>query len=185
MVREVRDREAAAGGVAPGRGDEAAEVRPPESVADEDRVKSRLLDALLDEHVLLREALRREIDVSRYEIDAFLRDVRAAEADRPAGRDARERVERLLRIHKLQEEMLRALPAMTTEEGLAYLAEHPELSRGQQAMARDHRDASTAVRFARWLSRRMQVEGWQAPLATIVEVPTATSAADLRAGGAA
>ncbi|MCP3982003.1 MAG: hypothetical protein GY716_22085 [bacterium] len=98
----------------------------PES--DQDLVKSRLFDAMLDEHVLLREALRRRIEVSRYEIDAFLRDVQAAEADRPAGRDARERIERLLRIHKLQESILRALPAMTPEEALAYLDEHPDLA---------------------------------------------------------
>lgn len=90
-----------------------------------DRVKSRLLDNLLDEKILLAEADRRGVEVADEELDAWLEGggegLPGAAASDP---EARAAARRELRIQKLREAYARAHAQVTDEEADAYVASH-------------------------------------------------------------
>jgi len=99
---------------------ETADDLPPETL---DEVKSRLLDTMIDERVLLAEAVRRDIEVTDPEIAAYM-DMGAAEAPDEAQPQVWREVEarqRLL-IQKLQEQVAldQAPPTEDEIEGYAY-----------------------------------------------------------------
>jgi len=94
---------------------------------DFDRVKSRLLDGLIEERMLLVEAERRGIEVSESEIDAYLLGPVDAEPvagdplNSPRHRDlARCR----LMTHKLEASEAAQLPEVVDEDVQAYLESH-------------------------------------------------------------
>ena len=88
------------------------------------RVKSRLLDALVDETTLLAEAERRGIEVSTVEIEGFLGPEREGGSEQRVSRDDRKRiVGHRLMIQRLHERVVEALPELTEDEVLAYLGQ--------------------------------------------------------------
>jgi len=101
---------------------EPDEQLPPETV---DEVKSRLLDSMIDEHMLYAEAERRSIEVSDLEVATYL-DMGAAEPtddpDRRAWRELEAR-QRLM-IQKLQEQVVLDQPLPTDDEVESYAAAH-------------------------------------------------------------
>jgi len=125
-----------------------------------DEVKSRLLDAMIDEHILHAEAERRAVRVSDLEVATYL-DMGAAEtpddAERRAWREllARQR----LMIQKLQEQVVRELSLPTDDEVVAYAEAHrDELipSRPLELRALQIGSLEEAVRVQREIrSRRM------------------------------
>jgi hypothetical protein len=90
-----------------------------------DQVKSRLLDALIEERLLYREAERRGIRVSPLELEAYLDVLSEADDD---DEETRHRVEaearRRLMAQKLQERMILERPELTDEEVATYAADH-------------------------------------------------------------
>ena len=93
--------------------------------ADWDRVKSRLLDALVEERTLLAEARRQNIQISGREIDAYLdlaRSEGAGGMDLP--RESRRALARQrLTIQRLQDRVAQQVAPPTDEEVLAFAGE--------------------------------------------------------------
>jgi len=139
-----------------------ARVEPDEELSPDtvDEVKSRLLDALIDERILYAEAERRAIEVSDLEVATYL-DMGAAEpSDDPDRRAWRElEARQRLMIQKLQEQVVLDQPLPTDDEVSSYAAAHrdeliparPLELRALQLASRDQ-----AMRIAREIrSRRM------------------------------
>ena len=101
---------------------EQEEDLPPETI---DEVKSRLLDALIEERILYAEAERRGIGVSAKEVAAYL-DMGAADAADDAARRSWREVEarQRLMIQKLQEQVIREQPEPTDDEIAVYAEAH-------------------------------------------------------------
>lgn len=89
---------------------------------DLDRVKSRLLDALVEERLLLGEAERRGLVVEEWEIAAYIG--MGEEEERDAG--AEDLVRRRLLVQKLREGTILSLPPLTDEEVGKYAEQHGE-----------------------------------------------------------
>ncbi len=81
--------------------------------AEAARVKSRLLDALVDEKILGAEALRRGLRVGNAEVDAYLAAGARPDDRQPAERDLGELIHQRLLAQKLLEEVARRLPPPT------------------------------------------------------------------------
>lgn len=103
----------------------------PESAAERDltpaelqRVKSRLLDAFIDERLLLGEALRRELTVEDVEIEAWLGFARGDE-EVPVTRTRWEETRRQLLIHKLEEDVWHSQQPVSEAEVAERLAQGP------------------------------------------------------------
>ena len=96
-----------------------------------DRVKSRLIDALVDEKTFLVEAERRGLKVSDFEIDAYLGADIEDDAAVPELSQDRHRllVRQRLMVQKLQESIAERLPPPTDDEVSSFV----EQSRGQLA----------------------------------------------------
>jgi hypothetical protein len=96
--------------------------------AELDRVKSRLLDNLVDEKILLAEAERRGVEVSDSELDAWLEGGggEGLPGTAAADPDSREAARRELKIQKLREAYARAHARVSDEEVDSYLAAHRE-----------------------------------------------------------
>ena len=90
-----------------------------------DRVKSRLLDALVEESMLYVEAERREIHVTDREVEAYL-DMGGGEApDDPEQRASQEiEARQRLMVQKLQEQVIREQDPPSEREVADYAAEH-------------------------------------------------------------
>jgi hypothetical protein len=90
----------------------------PADPAELDRVKSRLIDALVDEKTFLFEAERRGLQVSDFEIDVYLgEDVPDDEVVPELSRDRhRQLVRQRLMVQKLQERIAEALPPPSDDE---------------------------------------------------------------------
>jgi len=101
---------------------EAEDDLPPEAL---DEVKSRLLDTMIDERILLAEALRRGIEVTDGEVDEYLAHG-AAEATEEAEPRAWREVEarQRLQIQKLQEQIVLAKEPPTDDEIDTYALAH-------------------------------------------------------------
>ena len=96
---------------------------------DFDRVKSRLLDGLVDERSLLAEAERRGLEVAGAEIDAYLRspvDAEPAAGDPSTSTRHRALARQRLMIRRLEAHEAAQLPQATGEEVQAYLDVHRE-----------------------------------------------------------
>lgn len=95
---------------------------PPEAM---DQVKSRLLDALLEERMLYVEAVRREIRVTDLEVETYL-DMGGGEApDDPDLRAWREiEARQRLMVQKLQEQVIREQDPPTDDEVMDYATEN-------------------------------------------------------------
>lgn len=96
---------------------------------EQDRVKSRLIDALVDEKTFLIEAERRGLEVSDFEIDVYLAaDVEDDAAELELSRDRRRLlVRQRLMVQKLQESIAEQLPPPSDDEVSAFI----EQSRGR------------------------------------------------------
>jgi hypothetical protein len=104
--------------------DESAYGSEPEAM---DAVKSRLLDALVEERMLYIEAERREIRVSDLEVKTYM-DMAGADDDDDPDRHSRREVEarQRLMVQELQEQTILELEPPSDEEAAAYAAEHAE-----------------------------------------------------------
>lgn len=102
--------------------DESAYGSEPDAM---DEVKSRLLDALLEERMLYLEAERRELRVTDLEVKTYLDMAGAADEDDP-DRRARREVEARQRLmaQELQEQTILELEPPGDEEVAAYAADH-------------------------------------------------------------
>jgi parvulin-like peptidyl-prolyl isomerase len=105
---------------------------------DLDRVRSRLFDAFLDEEILLREAVRRGVEVADVEIDAYLEGGPSEEEESTEVTSrSRESARRNLTIQKLRGAVVGVDAAASPEEIDAYLSEHrAELEADQQIVLR-------------------------------------------------
>jgi hypothetical protein len=103
----------------------------PQEPGDLDRVKSRLLDALVDEKTFLREAERRGLEVSELQIDAHLSadDDGGSAVPRLSESRRRQLVRQRLVVQKLQDDIANRLPSPSEEEVRAYI----DRSRGRLA----------------------------------------------------
>jgi peptidyl-prolyl cis-trans isomerase SurA len=110
----------------------SATPEDPSVPEDFDRVKSRLLDALLDETLLAAEAERRGIRVTEEEIDAYA--AAAPDADGSDGPPPRPRaaLRREVLAQKLREADASERSKVTEEEVEEYLRSHAEEIRGKQ-----------------------------------------------------
>ncbi len=100
--------------------DEDVETKDPNGL---DRVKSRLLDSLVHEKVLVAEAERRGLEVGDPEIDAYLgNNVKHGGDDPSLSRDCQRVLARQrLLVQKLQDSMARQLPQPLDEEVRSYI----------------------------------------------------------------
>lgn len=105
---------------------------------DLDRVRSRLFDAFLEEEILLREAVRRGVEVADSEIDAYLEGAPSEEGEAPSVTErSRESARRNLTIQKLRGAVVGVDAGAGPEEVEAYLREHrEELEADQQIVLR-------------------------------------------------
>jgi parvulin-like peptidyl-prolyl isomerase len=109
-----------------------------------DRVKSRLLDNLLDEELLCAEAERRGIGVTDEEVAKYLETGAAGDPrEHPAGFEAREAARREILIHKVRESDARERAQVTRAEVDAYLQSHADELRAKR------RIRMRSLRFAR------------------------------------
>ncbi len=100
--------------------DNEAESKDPNGL---NRVKSRLLDSLIDEKTLIAEAERRGLEVSDLEIDTYLGSDVENGGDDPSVSQDRQRIlawQRLL-VQKLQDGMARQLPQPPDEAVRSYI----------------------------------------------------------------
>jgi hypothetical protein len=106
--------------------------------ADLDRVRSRLFDAFLEEEILLREAVRRGVEVADAEIDVYLEGAPSEEGEAPDVTErSRESARRNLTIQKLRGAVVGVDAEAGPEEIEAYLKEHrDELEADQQIVLR-------------------------------------------------
>lgn len=88
-------------------------------------VKSRLLDALIEERLLAAEAEELGIEVTALEIEAYLDfgAVETIDTERDPGRTHREARRRLM-VQKVQEQVLRELDPLSDEEVARHVEEH-------------------------------------------------------------
>jgi len=95
---------------------------PPEAM---DQVKSRLLDALVEERMLYVEAERREIHVTDREVEAYL-DMGGGEASDDLEERASQEIEarQRLMVQKLQEQVIREQDPPSEGEVVDFAAEH-------------------------------------------------------------
>jgi hypothetical protein len=102
--------------------DDSSYDLPPQAT---DRVKSRLLDALVEESMLYVEAERREIHVTDREVEAYL-DMGGGEApDDPEQRASQEiEARQRLMVQKLQEQVIHEQDPPSEREVADYAAEH-------------------------------------------------------------
>jgi hypothetical protein len=92
-----------------------------------DRVKSRLFDAFIEEEILLREAVRRGVEIADVEVDAYLAGSGPDEGQSAAETErARETARRNLMIQKLRGAVVGVDAGADPEEVEAYLEEHRE-----------------------------------------------------------
>jgi hypothetical protein len=105
---------------------------------DLDRVRSRLFDAFLEEEILLREAVRRGVEVAEVEIDVYLEGVPSEEGESPAVTErSRENARRNLTIQKLRGAVVGVDAEAGPDEVETYLQEHrDELEADQQIVLR-------------------------------------------------
>jgi len=97
---------------------------PPEAM---DQVKSRLLDALVEERLLYAEAERREIQVTDREVQAYLEMGAVEASDDPEQRAAQEvEARQRLMVQKLQEQVIREQDPPSEDEVADYAAEHAD-----------------------------------------------------------
>jgi len=106
--------------------------------ADLDRVKSRLFDAFIEEEILLREAVRRGVEIADVEIDAYLARPESDEGESDAITErSRETARKNLTIQKLRGAVVGVDAEAGPEEVEAYLEEHREaLEADQQIVLR-------------------------------------------------
>ena len=101
---------------------EVTDDLPAESL---DEVKSRLLDTLIDERILLAEAVRRGIEVTDGEVDAYLDHETAEPTEQPEPQAWREvEARQRLQIQKLQEEIVLSGQPPTDDEIETYALTH-------------------------------------------------------------
>lgn len=96
-----------------------------EDRAASDAVRSRLLDALIEERALLAEALRRDVQVSPREVEIYLElgpGHREGEVDN--GKRRSERAREVLLVQKLQEQVVLDQPEATDDEVRDYVVEN-------------------------------------------------------------
>ena len=97
-----------------------AEEPPSPRAGDQAAVRSRLLDALIDERLLLNEARRLGVEVADREVEAYLgldRDVDEWTVSEPRFREGHRR----LMIHKLHEALARRQPAISDDDVARHL----------------------------------------------------------------
>jgi parvulin-like peptidyl-prolyl isomerase len=93
--------------------------------AELDRVKSRLLEALIEERLLLADARRRGVAVGDAEVEAYLRESADGEPGaRAPDRDSRDLARQRLMVERLQERVAGEIPPPTDAEVRAYLEEN-------------------------------------------------------------
>jgi peptidyl-prolyl cis-trans isomerase SurA len=121
----------------------AADEDGPFDPSETNRVKSRLLDALLDEKTLVMEAERRGLEVDGAEITAYLESYAAdgGTAPEPMRDRYRHLVRQRLLIHKLEEATLERVAPPSDEEVRQFIAQ----SRGQ--LSPEQRLRLRALRF--------------------------------------
>jgi parvulin-like peptidyl-prolyl isomerase len=94
---------------------------------DQDRVKSRLLDAFIEERLLLAEARRRGLSVEKWEVDAYLAlDEPDEGGPQEAIEDRRELARQRLLVQMLREGTILGLPPLEDEEVRRYADKHRE-----------------------------------------------------------
>ena len=105
---------------------------------DLDRVKSRLFDTFIEEEILLREAIRRGVEIADVEIAAYLEGPGSDEEQRAAATErSRETARRNLTILKLRGAVVGVDAEAGPEEVEAYLEEHRKaLEADQQIVLR-------------------------------------------------
>jgi len=105
---------------------------------DLDRVKSRLFDTFIEEEILLREAIRRGVEIADVEIAAYLEGPGSDEEQRAAATErSRETARRNLTILKLRGAVVGVDAGVGLEEVEAYLEEHRKaLEADQQIVLR-------------------------------------------------
>lgn len=90
------------------------------------RLNSRLLDALVEERLLLAEALRRDLEVAPIEVDAWL-DFAGEDEDERTDARTRELAERNLLLQKLEEDVASGQPEPDEAEIRTWIADRPEM----------------------------------------------------------
>jgi foldase protein PrsA len=104
--------------------DNMPELSGGEEPAEEalERVKSRLLDALVEERLLLVEAERRGLVVEDWEVAAYI----GMDEEEESGADAEVLARRRLMVQKLREGTILSLPPLTDGEIARYAEQHGE-----------------------------------------------------------
>ena len=98
----------------------------PKSV-EQDRVKSRMLDAFVEERLLLAEAGRRGLQVEDWEVDAYLAlDEPDEEGAGKAIAERQELARQRLLVQMLREGTILGLPPLQEDEVRRYAAKHGE-----------------------------------------------------------
>ncbi len=110
-------------------------VEDEDPVGDADAaVKSRLLDALIDQKLLFLEAQRTHIEVTDVEVAVYAEESEEGSGHAPLKPEAELLARQRLMIEKLQEQVLRVLPAPTAEEVTAWAESERDRLLPHQAM---------------------------------------------------